>query len=91
MCWAKCLLLSHTCDKVAALEGKCKLLGVFVLAIPDGVSFTVKVLPEVGNGYCQGVLVGVFPLEFVHDKCAKTEKGDRFSHMSAVCTCREER
>lgn len=64
------LLLSLTCDKVAALEGKCKLLRVFVLAIPNGVSLAVKVLPEVGKGYCQCVLIRIFSLELVHDKHA---------------------
>lgn len=71
------LLMNLTCDKVAAFEGKCKLFGVFVLAVPDGVSLTVKVLPEVGKGYCQGVLVGVLPLELIHDKCADKGKGEK--------------
>lgn len=75
-CWVKWQLLTLTCDKVAALEGLFKLLWVFVLAIPDWVPLTVKVLPEVGNGYCQGVLVGILSLELVHDKCTKEKKGE---------------
>lgn len=93
-CWVKWQLQSLTCDEVAALEGLCKLLGVFVLAVPDWVALTVKVLPEVGNCYRQGVLVGILSLELVHDKCAKKEKGrkgERSGHISAVCTCRVER
>ncbi len=65
---------SLTCDKVAAFEGLCELLRVFVLPIPDWVSLRVKVLPEVGKGYCKGVLVGILPLELVHHKRAKNIK-----------------
>lgn len=75
-CWIKWQLSSLTCNKVAALEGLFKLLWVFVLAIPDWVPLTVKVLPEVGDGYCQGVLVGILSLELVHDKCTKEKRGD---------------
>lgn len=63
--------LCLTCNKVTAHEGTFKLLWEFVLAVPDGESLTVKVLPEEWKGYCQGVLIGILSLELVHDKCAE--------------------
>lgn len=38
-------------------------------------------LPEVGDGYCQGVLVGILSLELVHDKCTKEKEGDGLGHI----------
>lgn len=71
------LYLQLTWDKVAAFEDLCKLLWIFVLCIPDWVSLWVKVFPEMGNGYCQGVLIGVLSLEIVHDKRTDTNKWER--------------
>ena len=70
------LLQCLTCDEIAALERQCKLLGESVLAVPDGIPLFVEVIPEVGKGYCQCVLVGVLPLELIHNKWAKNRKGN---------------
>lgn len=62
-----------TGDEVAAHEGLAQLLGVPVLAVPQGPALRVKVLPKMGQGHPQRVLVGVFALELVQDEGA----GDR--------------
>lgn len=59
-----------TCDEVAAHEGLAELLGVAVLAVPQGPTLTVKVLPEMRQRHPQRVLVGVFALELVQDERA---------------------
>lgn len=60
----------------------CELLWIFVLAVPDGEALMVKVLPEVGNGYGHGILVGILPLELIHDKRTRRERGS--GHTSIV-------
>ena len=44
------LLSLLTTNEIAAHESHGQILGVFVLAEPDGVVLVVKVIPEVGNG-----------------------------------------
>lgn len=59
-----------TGDEVAAHEGLGELLGEAVLGVPEGPALLVEVLPEVGQGHRQRVLVGVLALELVQDEGA---------------------
>lgn len=68
------MLQGLTCDEIAAHKGHGELICVFVLRVPDGVALTIKVLPEVGDGYCQGVLIGILSLKLVQDKCTVVER-----------------
>lgn len=59
---------NRTGDKITAHEGHGQLFREAVLGIPDWEALAIKVIPEVRQRHGQGVLVGVFPLELIHDK-----------------------
>ncbi len=65
-----------TRDEVAAHEHLRELVGVLVLAKPDGVVLLVELFPKVRHGLGL-VLVGVEPLEVVHVERALGHGGER--------------
>lgn len=60
--------LEHPRDQVAGHEDLLQVLPVLVAGEPDAPAFLVKVLPEVRDGFCGRVLVGIASLEGIQRK-----------------------
>ena len=63
--------LEHTTNQVGRHEDELKLLGVLVLAVPDGVLLWVEVFPEERNGFRCDIIVTVAALECIKVPCAE--------------------